>query len=397
MPKKDFRQSAEDPFQTEGDQPVNTWIQTDSQIFGDLAAVDAQVERIHKTDIFQILPDPTQPRRTIPSTVRHAWDGTPAGVAEMFRIWWGAVQEERGQEFDLGAYLEDGETERSADNAPTFASGPLEKAFLTIIELAASIRRDGLTNPITVAPHGGFYQLETGERRWLAFHLLAWFESHQEGGNPEAWHKIPARKVDRVDVWRQASENNARADLNVISKARQWAVLMMDLNGLENFSPLDTFSSEREYYAQAIPLRPPYGKGEQLLNAMGVTSRSALARYRAVLMLPDEIWQGGDDLNLPEETLYNLAQLAKSEPDQALEEFHQIVLGETIVDHSPLLPSVEAVPFAPGTKRHFTKLARAIRKAGRGKHKFNAEALKSLRELRQWLDDQESRIMDYLD
>ena len=315
----------------------------------------------------------------------------------MFRIWWGAVQEERGQEFDLGAYLEDGETERSADNAPTFASGPLEKAFLTIIELAASIRRDGLTNPITVAPHGGFYQLETGERRWLAFHLLAWFESHQEGGNPEAWHKIPARKVDRVDVWRQASENNARADLNVISKARQWAVLMMDLNGLENFSPLDAFSSEREYYAQAIPLRPPYGKGGQLLNAMGVTSRSALARYRAVLMLPDEIWQGGDDFNLPEETLYNLAQLAKSEPDQALEEFHQIVLGETIVDHSPLLPSVEAVPFAPGTKRHFTKLARAIRKAGRGKHKFNAEALKSLRELRQWLDDQESRIMDYLD
>ena len=397
MPKKDFRHSAEDPFQTGSDPSANTWVQTDSQIFGDLAAVDAQVERIHKTDIFQILPDPTQPRRTIPSSVRRAWDGTPAGVAEMFRIWWGAVQDERGQEFDLGAYLADGETERSADQAPTFAPGPLEKAFLTIIDLAASIRRDGLTNPITVAPLGGLYQLETGERRWLAFHLLAWFESHQEEGNPEAWHKIPARKVDRVDVWRQASENNARADLNVISKARQWAVLMMDLNGLDNFRPLDRFSSEREYYAQAIPLRPPYGKGEQLLNAMGVTSRSALARYRAVLMLPDEIWQGGDDLHLPEETLYNLAQMAKSDPDQALGEFRRIVLGESVTDHSPILPDVESVPFAPGTKRHFTKLARAIRKAGRGKHKYNAEALKSLRELRQWLDDQESRIMDYLD
>ena len=397
MPRKDFRQSVNDPFTGEEDPAANTWIQTDSQIFGDLAAIDAQVERIRKVDIFTIFPDLTQPRRAIPSAARRTWDGTPGGVAEMFRVWWGLAQQERGCEFDLAAYLQQGAVESDTE-AET--AGPIETAFLTIVNLAASIRRDGLTNPITVAPLDNHYRLETGERRWLAFHLLAWIEGHQNPAEPSHWLKIPARIVDKIDVWRQASENNARANLNAIGRARQWAVLMMDLNGRENFPSLDTFAHERLYYAQAIDLRPPYGKGEQLLNAMGVSSRSALARYRALLTLPEEIWQGGDDWNLPEETLYALAQTAKTDPNQATAQFRRIVLGRNIVT-----PSVSATPteemdaldFAPGTKRHFARLARAVRKAGRNKHRYNAEALKSLRELRDWLDEQEARIMGYMD
>jgi hypothetical protein len=398
MPKKNFRQSADDPFGDDSSgESGDSWVQTSSQIFGDLANVDAQVERIQKIDIFHILPDPTQPRRVAPSLVRQAWDGTPASVAEMFRVWWGAVQEERGTEFNLSDYLESSETDRSTDSTPSFLPGSLEEAFMTIINLAASIHRDGLTNPITVAPTSGHYRLETGERRWLAYHLLTWYEDHREGGNPELWQKIPARQVAEVDVWRQASENNSRADLNAIGKARQWAVLMMDLNGGGNFSPLEAFATDLDYYAQAVNLRPPYGKGEQLLNAMGVNGRSALARYRALLLLPDEIWQGGDDLNLPEETLYGLAQIAKTDPAQALEQYHQIVPGRNIAPPPQPTPLPKPVFFPAGTKRHFSKLARVVKKTGRGKHKSNAEALKTVRELRDWLDEQEARIMDFLD
>lgn len=397
MPKRDFRNAADDPFG--GEPGGGSWIETDSQIFGDLAAIDAQTERIKKIDIFEIFPDPAQPRRAVPSVIRKDWDGTPHGIAEMFRVWWGAIQDERGAPFDLGAYLAAAETERSQIDNPSPSPGPLETAFMTLIDLAASIRRDGLTNPVTVIPTENRYRLETGERRWMAFHLLAWYEGAQDPEEGQQWRKIAARQVEQINVWRQASENNARANLNAISKSRQWAVLMMDLNGAEHFRPLEAFPHERLYYAQAVNLRPPYGKGEQLLNAMGVSGRAALARYRALLLLPDAIWQAGDDLNMPEESLYDMARLAKLDPKHALEKFQQIVSGRNIVALEPKPDSALPDPadYAPGTKRHFAKLSRAIYKAGRGKHKHNAEALKSLRELRIWLDDQETRIMTWLD
>jgi hypothetical protein len=401
MARKKFRQEAGDPFQQDNTPVDNSWVQTDSeifggsQIFGDLAAADAQVERVRPVSIFDILPDLTQPRRAVPSPVRHSWDGTPAGIAEMLKVWWGLTEEERGGRFDLGAYLEGGETERSETDHPAHTPGPIEAAFMTIITLAASIRRDGLTNPITVAPAGHQHQLETGERRWLAYHLLyAWFDGHDERPNEqERWEKIPTRQVKQVDVWRQANENNARTDLNAISRARQLAILLMHLHGLEHFKPFEAFQNERKFYAQAAERRPPYGTGEQLLNAMGVSNRSALTRYRALLKLPDEIWQGGDDLNLPEETLYALARMPEQ---QALERFRQIVAARNNVDSAKTDTENEEL-FAPGTKRHFARLAQSIIKAGPGKHKHNAQALKALREMRIWLDEQEERISRYLD
>lgn len=399
MAKKNFRHTADDPFDSqnpsEQSTPNNSWVQTDSQIFGDssifndLAAADAAVERVKAVSIFSIQPDSTQPRRAVPTIVRKTWDGTAMGVADMLKVWWGAAQDERkGRPFDLGAYLVSDETERSDGD---FKPGPIESAFMSIITLAASIRRDGLTNPVTVAPVGsGQYQLETGERRWLAYHLLyAWFDGHEGRPNEQnTWAHIPTRQVKEVDVWRQANENNARANLNAISKARQLAVLLMDLNGRANFRPFHTFDHEHHYYAQAVDYRAPDGMGEQLMNAMGVNSRATISYYRGMLRLPDKIWEGGDDLNLPEEILYKLSLLPEHE---ALERYEQIVAERA--GSGPKSPvELPKADYAPGTKRHFAQMARAVTRAAPGKHDQNERALEALRELRDWIDEQEQRI-----
>ncbi len=356
--------------------------------------------------IFEIHPDPAQPRRTIPTRIREAWNGNPATVKEVLMIWWGEIQRERGKAlgveeapFDIGAYLESAVSDQPDANPDDIKRGPLEQALFNIIMLAASIRRDGLTNPITVAHMGsGNYRLETGERRWLAYHLLhAWFDGHD--GRPDEgtrWESIPARVMDSVDVWRQASENNARDNLNVIGKARQYAVLMMDLHGMDSFRSIQTFPSDREYYAQAADLSTPLGKRETLLNALGVSSPSVMTRLRHMLRLPDEIWHGGDDHNLPEDVLEKLYQIAIRDRKLAIERFYEII-------HQPNEKAdgvrsgyvVDEAHIAPGSKRHFSTLLRHVNRAGSGKDEQNQEALKALGELRIWLDEQEKRISKF--
>ncbi|MGQ9887293.1 MAG: ParB/RepB/Spo0J family partition protein [Aggregatilineales bacterium] len=284
---------------------------TDAAIFGQIADVDLLRQVAKPISIFEIYPDPTQPRRAVPSEVRAHWTGAPQTVAALFDAWVNAVQREKDAAFDLQAhlledYLPPGADGNDDDNIPRALRQrqPLETALLDIVALAVSIRKVGLTNPITVARDGGVYRLETGERRWLAFHLL------HLNFPAEDWSRIPARVVDQVSVWRQASENNARANLNAISKARQFAILLMDLlqeqRGVQ-FTPfhevLRAGRSEREYYAQVADgdqFRIPRGQGEKLLNAMGLKNPVQLRQYRALLKLPDEVWRYADDHNLTE-------------------------------------------------------------------------------------------------
>jgi ParB-like chromosome segregation protein Spo0J len=175
--------------------------------------------------------------------------------------------------------------------------------LIDLADLAISIRKTGLTNPITVVRMDRIYRLETGERRWLAYHLLNIYFPDED------WNRIPAHLVDEISVWRQASENNARADLNAISRARQLAILLMDLlaeRGYEFYTfdeLIETGGTEREYYAQVADgneFRVPRGEGERLLNAMGLKNPTQIRQYRQLLRLPDEVWQEADDKNLTE-------------------------------------------------------------------------------------------------
>ncbi len=341
MPKrKDFRQNAGDPFgNEESAESTNSVFQTadeiygSSDIFNQMGQAEARHGRIAQQDIFTILPDPQQPRRAIPSIVREVWTGTPESIDQLLLAWLDAIKQERGNELPLDAYiLQDDELlDGQNDRDP----GPLEAHFLEVVNLAISIRQEGLTNPISIVPSGNIFRIETGERRWLAYQLLHWMFQGQAPQFPDErdlWRKIPARKMDMQSVWRQAAENNVRQNLNAIGKARQFAILMMDLwrNDERNprtFEAFDSFENEQDYYRQVVELSPPYGQSSKLFSAMGFKDRKAIMRYRNLLNLHPDLWRMADDTNCPEGVLRRIVKLPD---DEALGQFEAWLENQTV-------------------------------------------------------------------
>ncbi len=282
----------------------------------EIAAADNDFQAIEAVSIHDIRPNSIQPRCSIPHDLRDIFALHPNNLVDIFERWIIEVELEKGQKnFDIVNYLLGQETDRGeqAENDPgesgTANSHPpsiKELALMKLIDLAASIRRDGLSNPISLVRRADHYEIETGERRWLAYHILYWKfgdGDKRPDGNIVNWSRIPSRIVNEVDVWRQASENNARDNLNAISRARQLALLLMDLHGWNNFSPLDACDNEQSFYAQVSDgsiWRIPRGQGERLLNAMGLSDAGQLRQYRALLRLPSELWRRGDDEHLSE-------------------------------------------------------------------------------------------------
>ena len=280
----------------------------------EIAQLDSQRRPARPIEILEIYPDRTQPRRTVPTAVRQFWDSRPDTVADLFQNWLYEIERMGWLDFDLETYLKqehlpdgvegnDEEGDVHTRHLHEYQRVPLLKMLIDLADLAISIRKTGLTNPITVVRMERVYRLETGERRWLAYHLLNIYFPDED------WQRIPAHLVDEISVWRQASENNARADLNAIGRARQLAILLMDLLGERGYEfytfdeILDSGGSEREYYAQVADgneFRVPRGEGERLLNAMGLKNPTQIRQYRQLLRLPDDVWQDADDKNLTE-------------------------------------------------------------------------------------------------
>ena len=281
----------------------------------EIAAADSDFQAIEAVSIHEVYPNPIQPRYSIPHDLTDIFALQPASVVDILERWILEIQLEpgkqafdivnylRGQATDRGALAETDESPAADDDLPTSTK---YAALMKLIDLAASIRRDGLSNPISLVHHGDRYEIETGERRWLAYHILYWKfgdGDKRADGSIVNWSRIPARIVNRVDVWRQASENNARDNLNAISRARQLSLLLMDLHGWHNFAALADCESEQAFYAQVADggaWRIPRGQGERLLNAMGLSTASQLRQYRALLRLPADLWRRGDDEDLTE-------------------------------------------------------------------------------------------------
>ncbi len=282
----------------------------------DIAAADSEFQAIEAVSIHEIQPNSIQPRYSIPHDLNDLFALQPGNVVDIFERWIIEVQLETGRkDFDIVPYLlgqatdrgqeaekESGDSGQSIDQPPSAK----EAALMKLIDLAASIRRDGLSNPVSLVRQVDHFELETGERRWLAYHVLYWKfgdGDKRPDGSVVNWSRIPARVVSKVDVWRQASENNARDNLNAISRARQLSLLLMDLHGWHNFSGLDQCDSEQNFYAQVADgaaWRIPRGQGERLLNAMGLSDAGQLRQYRALLRLPADLWRKGDDEDLSE-------------------------------------------------------------------------------------------------
>jgi hypothetical protein len=330
-------------------------------------------EKITYKPIDSIHPNRMQPRRTFPTTIRQYFStSSHDAMAYFFDHWLAEVNLERKSDFPLKAYLEGAETQRieSVEKVDeeieqigsALKMGTLETAFMQVVELAASIMRHGLTNPISIARVGGDYEIETGERRWLAYHLLNW--QYPDGG----WDKIPSRQVDDgISIWRQANENNIRADLNAISMARQFALLLMDiLRDEKQFQPFDAFDHEQDFYAQVadgVNHRVPRNQGEKLLNAMNLENPVQLRQYRSLLRLPREIWEWADDLNWTEGFI-RMEILGKAETDEdklRLAYKYAKAAGYTVIDdtvYEELLKVSQSKSTSPKPKytyKHFSK------------------------------------------
>ncbi len=293
------------------DEPGDSLHETDRAIFGgDAETLNTNRMVAKGISILDIHPDPTQPRRQIPSAVRRDWFDD--NVQTLIEIWVSHYAAEKGVSFEeasgflgqlvSGVEMHPAEVYNGEVEMPKPKRSAVETGLMEVIQLATDIRQRGLINPITITKAESGWQIETGERRWLAYWLL-----HLTFGG-EDWTRIPAREVEAPSVWRQASENTARQQLNAISKARQLALLIMALyeeQGAE-FLPYERFPHDRRFYAQVADgnrYRIPHGEGQRVLDAMNLTDPGYLRKFRMLLSLPDEIWTAADDYSTSENWL----------------------------------------------------------------------------------------------
>jgi hypothetical protein len=276
--------------------PMMTTEDADDALFG---ATDRNGLILAKPiSIRLIWADIKQPRRVFPAEIRGDWQGSPQRVPEMLRQWHEIVEGILDEKI-IAANL-------VMVNGDTFDRHESEivNDYFSLCALAGSVVHDKLTNPISVVSGvGGIYLIETGERRWLAHHLLLMYAHNR-------YEKIAAQIVDKADVYRQANENSARASLNAISMARQLALLLMSMHGVDQFDTYETLvlpgECDRKYYAQVAngklwPVKR--GQGARILSATGIKNAVMLNRYRDLLNLTDQQWNTGDDENWSEGAL----------------------------------------------------------------------------------------------
>jgi ParB-like chromosome segregation protein Spo0J len=182
--------------------------------------------------------------------------------------------------------------------------------LIKLFKDASTVREHGLEHPITVSKYQDGWMIQSGERRTLMHWALTyWLEDTK-------FSEISAIEVPQRSPWRQAAENNARSDLTAIERARQLALLLMDLYG-----PTRDFASYSElpgqaFYQQAAELSAPRSGGlEKILDAMGFASRAQLSQYRRLLTLPEEAWQLADEHRWSEKKIRTMFQVAQTPPE----------------------------------------------------------------------------------
>jgi len=113
-----------------------------------------------------------------------------------------------------------------------------------IESLAASLKKDGLLQPVVVRPAGaGFYQLVAGERRWRAAKLAGLARV------PVVIREVEDKKMLELAL----VENVQRRDLNPMEKARAFKQLMT-LNSLTQEQVADALGMARPTVANFLRL-----------------------------------------------------------------------------------------------------------------------------------------------
>ena len=142
-----------------------------------------------------------------------------------------------------------------------------------IEELAASIEKEGLLQPIVVRAQGDRYQIIAGERRWQACRSLG-------------LRNVPVRIISANDdkaIELALVENIQRSDLNPIEEAYGYKRLM-ERRGMTQSEVATAVSKGRSTIANALRLLALPEDAQQLLFEEKITAGHA----RAILSIPGE-------------------------------------------------------------------------------------------------------------
>jgi ParB family transcriptional regulator, chromosome partitioning protein len=140
-------------------------------------------------------------------------------------------------------------------------------------ELADSIKKHGLLQPILVRPEGGKYQIIAGERRWQACRAIG-------------LEKVPVRvqAVDKDKVLTLALiENLQRSDLNAMEEARGYKKLL-EQDGITQTELAETVSKSRSAITNALRLLE---LPEEVQEAL-VEGKLTAGHARAILSLKND-------------------------------------------------------------------------------------------------------------
>lgn len=142
-----------------------------------------------------------------------------------------------------------------------------------LADLADSIKKEGLLQPILVRPNGKKYQIIAGERRWHASKLAG-------------LKQVPVRilNMDDVQTMRVALiENLQRSDLNAIEEARGYKELMK-VGGLTQTQMAESVSKSRSAIANSLRLLDLSEEIQEMIYSGSITAGHA----RAILSVPEE-------------------------------------------------------------------------------------------------------------
>lgn len=145
-----------------------------------------------------------------------------------------------------------------------------------LVELAASIKRHGIIQPIVVRPQDDGYQIVAGERRWRAAQLAA-------------MHEIPAivRRFSNAETLEVALlENIQRQDLNAIEEAESYKRLC-DEFGHSASALAELVHKSRSHVANMIRLLdlPP------AIRNLVIENKLSMGHARALLGSEDMVRQ----------------------------------------------------------------------------------------------------------
>lgn len=142
-----------------------------------------------------------------------------------------------------------------------------------LADLADSIKKEGLLQPILVRPWQGKYQIVAGERRWQACKIAG-------------LDQVPVRVVDMDDqkTLRVALiENLQRSDLNAIEEARGYKELMK-AGGYTHAEVAEAVSKSRSTISNSLRLLDL----PEVVQTMIYDGELSAGHARAILSIPDE-------------------------------------------------------------------------------------------------------------